>query len=141
MAKSDFIQAPRDITTRYRPLDQVKHKLVQTKANVYLWQSTLNRDALSLPQQVKYHVTEGPSAFALMMEQESALEIFKSSIARQANREHYFQVVFDTTDSDGRKFLGVPLSRKLAGLGTMRRVYRRLLRTNQNVYCMEYRSF
>ena len=142
MAKRNFIPVPRDVTERYGAGEQVTHQLMKRAGNICFWRSTLNRDALSKPEQVRYHLTDAGSAFVLLeSDGEQAFNYFTSAVMRQANREHYFQVAYDFKEANGQKVSGVPLSRKIARVGTMRRVHRRLLRTNSQAYCMECRVY
>jgi hypothetical protein len=142
MAKRNVIPVPLDIKQRYRADEQVKHELMQSEADICLWKSTLNRDALAKPEQVRYHLTEAGSAFALLIaDKESASHWFKAAVERHAKREHYFQVVHDVKEANGRRILGMPLSRKIPFVGTLRRVLRRTLRTNSEAYCMECRVY
>ena len=142
MAKRNFIPVPRDITERYGADEQVEHQLLKSADDICLWKSTLNRDALSKPEQVRYHLTDAGSAFVLMARDgEQVFDYFTSAVKRQAKQEHYFQVAHVVKQTNGQKVSDVPLSRKIARVSTMRRVYRRLLRTNPQAYCMECRVF
>lgn len=139
MANRNCIEVPNDVDKRYRPDERVKHVLVQRRGEVSLWRSTLQRNHLDLPEQVRFHVTESGDGIAVLVpDLERALHIFGHAVDRAEAYREFFLVVRDEVDNLGRHISGVPLSREIARKGALRRVYKRLVKSNPTAYCRKH---